>query len=87
MLKKYWYWQNVLPVTFLAVSSDHTTTLNEILQRFISYYLKYSILKIQPHMELNQTSQILQIFQSFSNKSAGKKFENCLETTIFTHVF
>ena len=87
MLKKYWYWQNVLPVTFLAVSSDHTTTLNEILQRFISYYLKYSILKIHPLMELNQTSQILQISQSFSNKSAEKKFENCLETNIFTDVF
>ena len=87
MLKKNWYWQNVLPVTFLAVSSDHTTTLNEILQRFISYYLKYSILKIHPLMELNQTSQILQISQSFSNKSAEKKFENCLETNIFTDVF
>ena len=77
----------MLPVTFLAVSSDHTTTLNEILQRFISYYLKYSILKIHPLMELNQTSQILQISQSFSNKSAEKKFENCLETNIFTDVF
>ena len=50
----------VLPVIFSVVSSDHTTTINEILQRYISDYLKYSILKKQSLMELNRTSQILQ---------------------------
>ena len=79
----------MLPVTFSVVSLHHTTTLNEILQRYISDYLKYGVLKKEPLRELNRTSQILQnrLANSFSNKSAEKKSENCLEMNIFTGIF